>query len=382
MPPIVLKGITWDHTRGYVPMAATAQRFHDANPDVTIEWQVRSLKDFGDYPIERLAERFDLLIIDHPFAGYAATHPVLIPMDEHLDEAFLADQAANSVGKSYESYVYGGHLWALAVDAATPISGFRPDLMAQYDLSVPQTWEDLLALARKGHVAVPAAAVDIIMNLYMLCLAMGNPPFQDDQEIVSRRNGIEALNAYRELVVAAGFENLERNPFRTWEALVKGEKLAYCPFAYGYSNYGRRDYTDKPLRFGGLVRFNDTTLRSTLGGTGLAISRICQHLDTAIEYCKLVASPACQGGLYTITGGQPGHRNAWLQDDLNVMTNGFFEDTLATHDDAYLRPRYPAYNRFQEDAGAMIWDFIHNAGDVGSTLDRLNARYRASLIDE
>ena len=115
--------------------------------------------------------------------------------------------------------------------------------------------------------------------------------------------------------------------------------------------------------------------------SSMAISNICEHLDTAIEYCKFVASPACQAGIYTITGGQPGHRQAWLHDDLNVLTNGFFEDTLLTHDEAYLRPRYPAYNRFQEDAGSMIWDFIREAGDSASTIDRLNKRYSASLTD-
>jgi multiple sugar transport system substrate-binding protein len=379
---ITLKGITWDHSRGYVPLAATAQRYHDAHHEVTIDWQTRSLKDFGDYPIEKLAERFDLLIIDHPFAGYAATNDVLIPVDEHLDESFLADQAANSVGKSYESYVYGGHLWALAIDAATPISGYRPDLLAKNDLDVPRTWDELLALAKKGRVAVPAAPVDIIMNLYMLCLAMNEPPFQEEGRIASDPIGKAALETYRELITAAGPENLERNPIRTWEALVQGDELVYCPFAYGYSNYGRRDFTDKPLRFGGLVELDGNRLRSTLGGTGLAISTICQHLDVALDYAGYVASPECQSGLYTITGGQPGHRQAWLDDDLNVLTNGFFEDTLQTLDEAYLRPRYPAYNRFQEDAGGMIWDFIKHAGDSSTTLEQLNRRYQESLVDD
>jgi multiple sugar transport system substrate-binding protein len=378
---ITLTGITWDHTRGYVPLAATAQRFHDEHPEVTIAWQTRSLKDFGDFPIEKLAERFDLIVIDHPFSGYAATHPVLVPLDTHLDETFLADQAANSVGKSYESYVYGGHLWALPIDAATPVSGHRPDLLARYDLDLPRSWDDLVALARKERLALPAAPVDIIMNLYMLCLAMDAPIFQQEGEIVGRQAGVEALDAYRELVVTAGLENLERNPIRTWEALSRGDDLVYCPFAYGYSNYGRRDYTDRPLRFGGLVELNGNRLRSTLGGTGLAISTICRHRDVALEYARYVASPECQKGLYTVTGGQPGHRQAWLDDDLNVLTNGFFRDTLQTLDEAYLRPRYPAYNRFQEDAGGMIWEFIRSGGDAGSLLDRLNARYRESLVD-
>ncbi len=382
METIELRGITWDHTRGYTPLAATAQRYHDEHPHVTIEWQTRSLKDFGDYPIEKLAERFDLLVIDHPFSGYAATHPVLVPLDEHLDESFLADQAVNSVGKSYESYIYGDHLWALPIDAATPVSGCRPDLLARFDVELPKTWDDLLALANKGRLALPAAPVDIIMNLYMLCQAMGAPLFEGQEEITDRSAGIRALEMYRELVLTAGRENMHRNPILTWEALARGDSLVYCPFAYGYSNYGRRDYTDRQLRFGGLVELDGVRLRSTLGGTGLAISTICTELETALDYARYVASPACQSGWFTIAGGQPGHRQAWLNDELNQLTNGFFSDTLATHDEAYLRPRYPAYNRFQEDAGEMIWRFIDEGDDAGPLMDKLNTRYRESRIDE
>lgn len=63
--PIRLNGITWNHTRGLLPMVATAQRFSKLHPEIEITWQKRSLQEFGDYPIERLAERFDLLVIDN-----------------------------------------------------------------------------------------------------------------------------------------------------------------------------------------------------------------------------------------------------------------------------------------------------------------------------
>src|SRR5215218_5665908 len=114
--PITLTGITWNHTRGYLPMVATAQRFGELHPGIEIVWQKRSLQEFADYPIERLAERFDLLIIDHPFAGQAAQQRVLLPLDEYLPAEFLDDQATNSVGQSHPSYNFGGHQWALAVD--------------------------------------------------------------------------------------------------------------------------------------------------------------------------------------------------------------------------------------------------------------------------
>jgi multiple sugar transport system substrate-binding protein len=59
-----LTGITWNHTRGYLPLVAAAQRVADRDPGVEIVWQKRSLQEFTDAPIERLAESFDLLVLD------------------------------------------------------------------------------------------------------------------------------------------------------------------------------------------------------------------------------------------------------------------------------------------------------------------------------
>lgn len=84
---------------------------------MTIAWRKRSLKAFGDQPLHNLAHDFDLLVIDHPFVGYAAVHGLILPLDDHLPTAFLADQEAQSVGASYASYSWDGHQWALAIDA-------------------------------------------------------------------------------------------------------------------------------------------------------------------------------------------------------------------------------------------------------------------------
>lgn len=101
---ITLRGMTWDHTRGYIPMAATAQRYEELHPGVRIIWQKRSLHDFETYPVQELAARYDLMVIDHPFIGYAAKHGVFAPLDGLLAAEFLHDQAANSVGASHRSY--------------------------------------------------------------------------------------------------------------------------------------------------------------------------------------------------------------------------------------------------------------------------------------
>lgn len=374
-----LSGITWNHTRGYLPLVATAQRFVDANPDVAITWQVRSLQEFADFPIERLAERFDLIVIDHPFAGYAAKHPTLLPLDEHLPAAFLDDQRANSVGASYRSYEYGGHLWALPIDAATPVASWRPDVLNRAGAEPPKTWDDLLALARRGLVAVPAIPVDALMATFMLCNALGEEPCATPERMVGENSGVAALELLRELISLCDRACLHRNPIRTYEAMVATDTIGYCPFAFGYSNYARADYTGTPLRFGRLVKFHKKRLRSTLGGTGLAISQGCRERELALDYARFVASPEVQRGMYVVAGGQPGHRAAWTDRTVNRLSGDFFADTLRTLDEAWLRPRYSGYIPFQDRAGELVHRYLVDGGDPRATLAVIDRAYRESL---
>ena len=196
---IILKGITWNHSRGLLPMVATAQRFAELNPGVEITWEKRSLQQFADFSIQELAERFDLLVIDHPWAGFASKTKSIIPLDEYLPADYLKDQEVNSVGASYESYNFNSHQWALPIDAATPVAASRPDLFAEKGLSLPKSFEDLLALADKGLVAFAGIPIDVLMNFYTLCCSLGEDPCQTDDEVISPKIGVKALEMYRQL---------------------------------------------------------------------------------------------------------------------------------------------------------------------------------------
>ena len=373
--PLVLqlRGITWRHTRGYLPMVATAQRFAELHPDVSIHWEVRSLQHFADFPIQELAKTFDLLVIDHPFSGYAAKHDVLLPLDQYISASFLLDQANRSVGRSHDSYNYGGHQWALAIDAAAPISGWRPDLLERAHAVIPRTWAELLDLAKTGLVAIPGIPIDSLMHFYMLCGALGEDPFIKRGIVVATEVGVRALGMLRQLLSLCDPVCLFSNPIAVWESLSSGNTTAYCPFAYGYSNYSRPGYAKHTLDTGGLVAMdNRIVCRSTLGGAGLAISSRCQEKDLAVLYAQFVAGGQCQSNLYFNSGGQPGYRMAWLDAEVNRQSNSFFRNTLKTLEDAYLRPRFNEYHNFQEAAAAIVHKCLVEGGDERSVLKELN----------
>ena len=375
--PVHLHGITWNHTRGFLPMVATAQRFGELNPHIEIHWQKRSLQEFADAPLSELARRFDLLVIDHPSIGEAADLNLLVPLDERISAAYLADQAANSVGQSHTSYTYNNHQWAFAIDAAAPIAGWRADLLATAGFDAPSTWEDLLSLAKEGLVTVPAIPIDSLMNVLMMSNALDGEPFSTPGEVLPRIPGTDALRLMYELISLASAGSLKRNPIATWQLLTDSSDVAYCPFAYGYSNYSRSGYAQHTLQVGPLVSFEGKPLRSTLGGAGLAISNSTKHLKEALAYATFVASPQIQRTLYMTSGGQPGHRSAWIDEDANRLCNDFFRSTLATLGNAWVRPRFPGFISFQNHASAIVHDYFENGGDTNSVLNRLNSAFRS-----
>jgi multiple sugar transport system substrate-binding protein len=361
-------------------MVATAQRFSEIHPDVEIRWEKRSLQQFADWPIERLAERYDLVVIDHPFVGYAAAHDVLLPLDEHLPASYLADQAEHSVGASHASYHYEGHQWALAIDAATPVCGFRRDLLDGAGARLPSNWEELVALARRGLVTVPAIGIDSLMNFYMLCGALGEDPFSGEQRVVDEEIGIRALEMLHRLINVCESGCLRRNPIATWDLLAASDSVAVCPFAYGYSNYSRPGYAAHVLEFGGLLKAGSKAFRSTLGGAGLAISSRCEQREAAVRYCGYVAGPECQRTIYFDSGGQPGYRDVWLDNGVNRRCANYFANTLATLDGAYLRPRYEGYLHFQDRASEAVHAFLLNKTGARETLAELDRIYQESHI--
>jgi multiple sugar transport system substrate-binding protein len=376
-PATILRGLTWKHDRGLAPLIATAHQFSECHPEVTIEWTTRSLQEFGEASVEFFAEQYDLVVIDHPFMGQVARAACFLALDEHFTPAQLQEFKRDSVGLSYESYCFQGHLWALPLDAAAQVAGYRADLLESAGFEVPQTWEEVLELTRfrPGFVSAALSPLDSLMCFFTLCANLGEPPFASSTTMVSENIGQQALSRLRALAECSVEGALSTNPIAIWERMSSTDELAYCPLAFGYSNYARNGYRANLVSFGCIASSGRGPVGATLGGAGLAISQKCKHRDPALNYAFWLAGQQCQRTLYVQSGGQPASRTAWLDGDANKLTNGYFGATLPVLENAWLRPRFAGFEHLQTMAQTPIGQFLRSERNCRETLKELDKLY-------
>src|SRR5204863_5772054 len=142
------------------------------------------------------------------------------------------------------------------------------------------------------------------------------------EQVVGKEIGQQALERLR-ILSEHSFEGaVAANPIGIWERMSSSDEIAYCPLAFGYSNYARNGYRSKLVSFGPIPSSGRGPVGATLGGAGLAISQNCKHREIALEYAFWVAGQECQRTLYVESGGQPASKTAWLDAHANELANG------------------------------------------------------------
>lgn len=380
--PVTLRGITWNHSRALPPLVAASQRYEELHRGVRIHWEKRSLHEFGHQGLAPLCRENDLLVIDHPMLGVAVADGLFLDLRPLMPATFVDDLRANSVGLSFPSYEFERQLLAVPIDAATPTASYRPDLLNKLGVDVPRTWSRVLELARRGAVVMPGFPADVFLNFLALCASLGSGIPASPEHLVEHETGIIALEQLRELASLMPPAIYQWNPIAVYETLAAGDDYAYCPFAYCYSNYSRPGFGAHLVRFANTPQLGEgKPLRTVLGGTGLAISEQCAHVEAALDYLQYVAGETCQRTTYGLSGGQPAHRQAWLDETLNLVASNFFHDTLTCLDAAIMRPRYNGYIGLQEQAGHPMIRFLQGNSSAGSALAKIDNLYRQSLTE-
>ena len=374
---IELKGMTWDHSRGYDPMIATSKIFAEKhNNEISIHWDKRSLQAFADRPIEQMVEEYDLMVIDYPHVGEVSAKGLLqmFDVDGYQHKLNLLDK--QSVGLSHQSYNIDGHQWALAIDAATQVCCFRQDLIS----SLPNSWNDLIDLAKENRVIWPLKPVHAISSFYSIYNNIAEEFNPNDRNYIQKELGVQTLLMMKQISKYLLDECFTMDPIKTAETLSETEDFFYSPYTYGFSNYSRKAYRKNIISYGNVIDLSNKGPSGThLGGTGIAISKKSKHKDLALEYSFWIAGSDCQQTTFYTSGGQPGNSDAWENYNINLETNNFFKNTRSTLDKAWVRPRHNGYIKFQDESGNIINEYLQSNMSEAKVIDKLTSKYAESF---
>jgi multiple sugar transport system substrate-binding protein len=431
----ILRGLTWDHPRGYVVLDALAADEAGTggvgadgvvaggpasngvgapnpirsgagfpNPSTAaVRWDRQPLEGFESRPLRTLADEYDLVVIDHPGLGEAVGDGALLPLELLLSDAELAACAEVSAGRSFASYRLNGQQWALPIDAAAQVSvgladgghgNHRTDDGAGHvglTDEQPVTWDDACRVARRQHTAVCLGGPHALLMFSAICVALGAPP--DDSSVSDSHEpeahepevrhqgafvdpgiGSAAVEIMAELLAHADQALAVRNPIAVLDAMTTDDGPDYCPLVYGYVTYQR----PRPGRRA-LAAFDAPAgpggIGSVLGGTGLAVTRSCASLAAARSLLLRLVSRDVQVDLYAELGGQSADRRAWLDQTADARAGGFYAATRPTIEAAWVRPRFPGYVEFQAAASAVLRDGLIHGERPRSLVDRVNGLF-------
>src|ERR1700721_2810903 len=220
-------------------------------------------------------------------------------------------------------------------------------------------FDEVVQLGHKARVsekfiAVAACPIDAISLFFTLTANLGYPVAENAEPFVEEGVAKEVLDRMHALIAIAHPNSTAWNPIQLYDQMVLAPDIVYCPWAYGYSNYSRRQNLI-PLKFADAPAAGNGGCNGTQrGGTGIAVSKQSPQRDAAVAYAKWLASQEHQCGTYFLQGGQPAGPAAWTDPRIVFQGSGFFSGTLETLRTAYVRPRFDGFIRFFEAAGIEI----------------------------
>ena len=375
----MITGIAWDHRRCWGPLEASIGPYR-AERGQEVRWDRRSLYSFGEGDLGSFADRYDLVIYDHPFVGDIAANGWLLDLNQFLTDADRALFAEDEVGASWRSYAYGGGIWALPIDTAAQTSARREDLLARHGWETPATLAEVIDLAGRAaprglYVGWPAVPTDLMCTLVSIAASMGCRPGREGDGFLGLADAGETVAQLRALARVVHPKSKEWNPIRCLDHMSANDDVVYVPYLFNYVNYATPG-EGKKVTFGAAPQVDpERPAHTILGGAGIGVSSKAADPKAAFDYAMYLSTARYQAGEYVVHGGQPGSRAAWLSPEANALTGNFFRDCLPVLDAAYLRPTHPGFVPFFHDATLRLAAVVYEDAPLTAFVDWLNRRY-------
>lgn len=350
-----LRGLTWDHPRAFDGLFAETKRFNAQDNGVSIEWDMHSLGGFEATPVAETAADYDLIILDHPFMGDAGKSKALVDLQAHLEPEVLDILRTSFIGCSFESYEYGGGLWALPIDAASQAAVCRPDLL---DGPAPKNFQQVSELGRRGGLGLSLANPHAFMAYLGIAASLGADISGTAARLLPEHVALQSLSILRQWVRHIPEAAFDWSSIGLLEAMATSDTVTYCPMVFSFNTYAQTPASGRRrLRYGDVPAASGTLThqRPVLGGTGLAVSASSNNVTAAIDAVLHFVAEDAQRRMAS-QGGQAAHETVWSASAAPTINGTFFLDCAPAQKGAVLRPRWPNYIELQNSAGQLLKD--------------------------
>lgn len=389
-------------TRGYgAAVDGALESFKASHPDVDIEWQKVS-----DVPgesrklfVTSLTARSptpDVFAIDIIWAGEFARRGWLLPLGERLDEQALASynqsflDAATVDGEVFAAplYVDGTHLF------------YRSDLLEKYGLSVPSTWEELLAASQTimdgegnpqfyGFVSMWAKIEGLFMNWLSFTNANGGGFTDADGNVaVNSAANVEATQFMVDLlhehrVAPDSILTMRPDDARTLfqqgrAAFLMVQDFVHTPLSAPDSPVaGKFDFTRNPYFDG-----HDDAHSTALGGWLLAVNANTENPEAAVDLVEHFTSYERQLEAALTANRAPGRGDVY--EDPAMADAGILARLGENFEVGVVRPSAETGNLYPRVSDAMqiaITEALQQAKPVQEALDNAQAEIESILAD-
>ena len=284
-------------------------------------------------------------------AGWAMPLEDMLPSSEQ--EKFMN---GTILANTFNKKIYGVPLF---IDSG--ILYYRKDLLDQYKLPVPATWNEMVAQAEqivageagegrelhgfsgqfKQYEGLVCDMMEYILsnNGEILNADTGQPGLAD-------KEAVEAVRFVREKIIGhiAPEGVLTYQEPESLDLFIQGKAVFHrnWPYAWEVSNDPERSKIAGKVGIARLPHFPGSKSYSTLGGWQVGISSYSQHKDAAWTFVKFLTSARVQK-LLALRAGRAPTRKALYSDAEILQSYPHFADMKDVFLTAYPRPRTPLY---------------------------------------
>ena len=225
---------------------------------------------------------------------------LLLPLDDVLEgeDGFTTEQLEDIYEGFLQSSVYDDQMYAIPFSKSTRVMYYNQDLLDEYDVEIPETWEEVIALGEQMVAADDDAVAMGLENSYemefeTMARQNGSPFITDDLKVeIDNPESLEALEFIMDMIDegyarTAGEDGYFSGPF------ARGESALYIGSSAGFPHIAPvAEENDVTWSTAEVPMINDEKLTMFAGNDlGIFASANDEEQQAAIAYMAFLLQP-------------------------------------------------------------------------------------------